>query len=32
MIALLTDPPEPNHLQIAARYQPAALEAQVGGD
>ncbi len=30
--SLLTAPPEPNHLQIATRYQPAALEAQVGGD
>ena len=30
--SLLTAPPEPDHLQIAVRYQPAAREAQVGGD
>lgn len=30
--SLLTEPPEPDHLQIAVRYQPAAAEAQVGGD
>ncbi len=30
--SLLTNPPEPNHLQITARYQPAAQEAQIGGD
>ncbi len=30
--SLLTEPPEPDHLQIAVRYQPAAREAQVGGD
>lgn len=30
--SLLTDPPQPDHLQIAARYLPAAQEAQVGGD
>jgi PAS domain S-box-containing protein len=30
--ALLTPPPEPDHLHIAVRYQPAAHEAQVGGD
>ena len=30
--ALLTPPPEPDHLQIAVRYQPAAHQAQVGGD
>src|SRR3712207_3169168 len=30
--ALLTPPPEPDHLQIAVRYRPAAHEAQVGGD
>ncbi len=29
---LLTEPPEPEHLQIAVRYLPAAREAQVGGD
>ncbi len=30
--SLLTDPPQPDHLQIAVRYLPAAEEAQVGGD
>jgi serine phosphatase RsbU (regulator of sigma subunit) len=30
--SLLTDPPQPDHLQIAVRYRPAAQEAQVGGD
>ena len=30
--ALLTPPPEPDHLQLAVRYRPAAHEAQVGGD
>ncbi|MDK3255650.1 SpoIIE family protein phosphatase [Blastococcus capsensis] len=30
--SLLTPPPEPDHLQIAVRYSPAAHEAQVGGD
>lgn len=30
--SLLTDPPQPNHLQVATRYRPAAQEAQVGGD
>ena len=30
--SLLTDPPEPNELQIAVRYQPATQETQVGGD
>ena len=30
--SLLTDPPQPDHLQIAVRYRPAAREAQVGGD
>ncbi|MGY1821316.1 PP2C family protein-serine/threonine phosphatase [Geodermatophilus sp. SYSU D00079] len=30
--ALLTPPPEPDHLHIAVRYRPAAHEAQVGGD
>lgn len=29
---LLTRPPQPDDLQIAVRYQPAAQEAQVGGD
>jgi PAS domain S-box-containing protein len=30
--ALLTPPPEPDHLHVAVRYQPAQHEAQVGGD
>ena len=30
--SLLSEPPQPDHLQIAVRYQPAAREAQVGGD
>jgi PAS domain S-box-containing protein len=30
--ALLTPPPEPDHLEVAVRYQPAAQEAHVGGD
>jgi serine phosphatase RsbU (regulator of sigma subunit) len=30
--SLLTEPPEPDHLQVAVRYLPAASEAQVGGD
>ena len=30
--SLLTSPPEPDHLQIAVRYSPAAADAQVGGD
>ena len=30
--SLLTDPPQPDHLEIAVRYRPAAQEAQVGGD
>ena len=30
--SLLTEPPELEHLQIEVRYQPAAQEAQVGGD
>ena len=30
--SLLTDPPEPDHLEVAVRYLPAATEAQVGGD
>ena len=30
--SLLTEPLQPPGLQIAARYQPAAAEAQVGGD
>jgi serine phosphatase RsbU (regulator of sigma subunit) len=30
--SLLTDPPQPGHLDIAVRYRPAAREAQIGGD
>jgi serine phosphatase RsbU (regulator of sigma subunit) len=30
--ALLTDPPEPDRLQVVVRYAPAAEAAQVGGD
>ena len=30
--ALLTPPPQPDHLHVAVRYLPAAHEAQVGGD
>ena len=30
--SLLTDLPEPDHLELVARYVPAADEAQVGGD
>ncbi|MFW3171824.1 PP2C family protein-serine/threonine phosphatase [Geodermatophilus sp. CPCC 206100] len=30
--ALLTPPPEPDHLHIVVRYRPASHEAQVGGD
>jgi PAS domain S-box-containing protein len=30
--SLLTDPPEPDHVQVVVRYQPAAEAAQVGGD
>jgi serine phosphatase RsbU (regulator of sigma subunit) len=30
--ALLTPPPEPDHLHIVVRYQPASHQAQVGGD
>ena len=30
--ALLTPPPEPDHLHIVVRYLPAATDAQVGGD
>jgi serine phosphatase RsbU (regulator of sigma subunit) len=30
--SLLTDPPRPEHLDLAVRYRPAAREAQVGGD
>ena len=30
--SLLTEPPQPDHLEIAVRYRPAAQQAQVGGD
>jgi serine phosphatase RsbU (regulator of sigma subunit)/anti-sigma regulatory factor (Ser/Thr protein kinase) len=30
--SLLTDPPQPEHLQVAVRYVPAARDAYVGGD
>ena len=30
--ALLTPPPEPDHLHVVVRYRPAADQAQVGGD
>ncbi|TFV65368.1 UNVERIFIED_ORG: GAF domain-containing protein [Bacillus sp. AZ43] len=30
--SLLSDPPEPDDLQVAVRYVPATREAQVGGD
>ena len=30
--ALLTPPPEPDHLHVVVRYQPASDRAQVGGD
>ena len=30
--SLLTEPPQPDRLQIAVRYSPAAQDAQVGGD
>jgi PAS domain S-box-containing protein len=30
--SLLTEPPEPNHLQVVVRYSPAAQAAAVGGD
>lgn len=30
--SLLTDPAQPDHLQVAVRYTPAAETAQVGGD
>ncbi len=30
--SLLTDPPEPDHLHVAVRYEPAAHGAEVGGD
>ena len=30
--SLLTEPPEPDHVEVAVRYEPAAEAAQVGGD
>ena len=30
--SLLTEPPQPDDLQIVVRYRPAAQQAQVGGD
>jgi two-component system, chemotaxis family, sensor kinase Cph1 len=30
--SLLSEPPDPDHLEVAVRYTPAAREAQVGGD
>lgn len=30
--SLLTPPPEPDHLQIAVRYQPAGDDLEIGGD
>ncbi|GAB3192104.1 hypothetical protein GCM10027261_03920 [Geodermatophilus arenarius] len=30
--SLLSEPPQPDHLQMAVRYVPATREAQVGGD
>ncbi len=30
--SLLTEPPEPDHLHVVVRYEPAAEAAQVGGD
>jgi serine phosphatase RsbU (regulator of sigma subunit)/PAS domain-containing protein len=30
--SLLTEPPEPDHVQIVTRYEPAAEAAQIGGD
>jgi serine phosphatase RsbU (regulator of sigma subunit) len=31
-VSLLTEPPQPDQVEIAVRYVPAAHEAQVGGD
>ena len=31
-LSLLTPPPQPDHLEIAVRYQPAASNMHVGGD
>jgi PAS domain S-box-containing protein len=30
--SLLTEPPAPDHLEVAVRYVPAASQAEVGGD
>jgi PAS domain S-box-containing protein len=30
--SMLTDPPQPDHVEIAVRYEPAAEAAQIGGD
>ena len=30
--AVLTEPPEPDHLQVSVHYQPAALDRDIGGD
>lgn len=30
--SMLTEPPEPDHVDIAVRYEPAAEAAQIGGD
>ncbi len=30
--SMLTEPPQPDHVEIAVRYLPAAEDAQVGGD
>lgn len=30
--AVLTEPPDPDHLQVAVHYQPAALDRDIGGD
>ena len=30
--SMLTEPPQPDHMQIAVRYQPAAQDVQIGGD
>lgn len=31
-LSLLTDPVQPDHLQVAVRYLPAAHDARIGGD
>ncbi|MFC3690114.1 SpoIIE family protein phosphatase [Aquipuribacter hungaricus] len=30
--SMLTEPPQPDHLQVTVRYRPAADDVQVGGD